>query len=164
MLAHTLWRKLFPGEIKTADNSLNSTLYNLLRNQRWNAAVELGTFSLSPLMIKESSDLVKRIRVINTAIATKFTGNLAEAMQILDSVDWSASIREFKLACCVIKEEYEDAAKLMEEIGREGEMIEELAYYEWPLFKDFIGTELFLNTFKEIYGHPYTDNITAKPT
>lgn len=130
MLAHTLWRKLFPGEIKTADNSLNSTLYNLLRNQRWNAAVELGTFSLSPLMIKESSDLVKRIRVINTAIATKFTGNLAEAMQILDSVDWSASIREFKLACCVIKEEYEDAAKIMEEIGREGEMIEELAYYE----------------------------------
>lgn len=160
MLGHTLWRKIFPTEIELADESLNNTIYNLLVHQRWKAAAELGVFSLSPVMVKESKDITKRIRVINTSIGYKFSNNKQEAIKLLDTIDWSASIREFKLAGCILREEYKNASKLMLEIGKKGELIHELVYYEWPLFKDFIGTNDFLKTFEKIYGYSYVDKLS----
>jgi hypothetical protein len=160
MLTHTLWRKLFPEEKNVANDSMNDSIYYLLSNKRWKAASEIGCFALEPMMIKDATDILKRIRIVNTAIALKNDKNAKKAIEILESLDWSASIREFKLANAIIRDNESDAAEIMKEIGKNGEFISELSYYEWPLFEDFRGTESFQGTFKEIYGHDFQERLS----
>ena len=69
-------------------------------------------------------------------------------------------IPDFKLALAVLKEDDDKAIELMKLIGKQGEMITELAYHEWPLFREFRDKDCFLNTYKDIYGYPYVDKLS----
>lgn len=152
MLCHTLWRKLFPNEKNGAHEAANDVLYKLLEEKRWKTADEIAKFCLTPVMRKDIDEIKLRIRTINAAIAAKFSGNPAECASLLKSLDWTASIRDFRLAILVLEDDFAGAAKMMVMIGKNGEFIEELSYHEWPLFHKFRGSIEFLNTYMEIYG------------
>lgn len=152
MLTHTLWRKVFPNEFSEAHQSANDTLYELLKDKRWKTGAEIAKFCLNDQMCKNISDIDLRVRTVNAAIAAKFSGSASLAKSYLDSIDWSASYRDFKLAISILNDEYSNAAEIMKSIGKNGELINELSYHEWPLFHKFRETPEFLDAYQDIYG------------
>lgn len=160
MLAHTLWRKVLPDELDKANESVNETLFKLLKNRRWRSVAAFGHFALTEPMSKGLQDLDRRIRVINTAIGLERLNKKGEAHALVETVDWSASIREFKLAIAVIRGEFAEAAAMMRDIGKKGEIIEELSYHDWPLFDEFRGRLEFQQAYEAIYGVPFLDKVS----
>ena len=152
MLCHTLWRKLFPSEIEVAHNEANSTLFDVLRDKRWKTASAIAEFALTEPMKYQISDMDLRIRTINAAIAMKFSGNEDGCKKLLKLLDWTAALRDFRLAIAVLSDDYSTAAKLMISIGKRGELVEELAYHNWPLFHKFRESDEFLKAYFEVYG------------
>jgi hypothetical protein len=159
MLTHTLWRKTFPDELNIADRAMNQAIYSLLENKRWRSASEFGEFSLTPMMSKQTTSILKMIRIVNTALALKNRQHDDKAIALIDEIDWTGSIRDFKLAVEIIKNNFEEAAKIMKDIGQNGELVDEVAYYQWPLFEEFRGRIEFQNTFKEIYGKEFRSQL-----
>jgi hypothetical protein len=162
MLTHTLWRKLFPDEVRSQQEAANRALYELLSEQRWNTATEISKFCITEPMIKEIEEITLRIRYVNSAIARKFSGDEAGCKECLEKLDWGASFRDFRLAIAVLNDDFETAAGLMRLIGKNGEMVDELAYHQWPLFYKFRESSEFLNSYKEIYGTSYVDEAVKK--
>lgn len=152
MLCHTLWRKLFPCDREIAHQEANSVLFDLLRDKRWNTANEIAKFTLTLPMKEGISDMGLRIRTINSAIATKFSGDENGCKTILESLDWSAALRDFRLAIAVLSDNFPAAAELMISIGKRGELVNELAYHEWPLFHVFRESPDFLSAYSTVYG------------
>ncbi|GHD75508.1 hypothetical protein GCM10007164_27600 [Luteimonas padinae] len=155
MLCHTLWSKVFPGEVSEVHDSLNSILYESLEDKRWRFAVGLSEFALSDQMRKGVSEVDLRLRIINSAIARKFSGDDAETVRLLRSVDWTASYRDFKLAILILEDKFDEAISLLRDIGRRGELLHQEAYHSWPLFERFREREDFYSIYEEIYGEPY---------
>lgn len=152
MLTHTLWKKLFPLQWEDQYMSLNDSMYKLLERKKWNTAAALADFALSDQMRKDVPEIHLRTRIVNCAIALKFAERPEDATKLLDSFDWSASYREFKLAIAVLKDDFENASKIMKEIGKAGEMVNEIYYHGWPLFHKFRETDQFQKAYEEIYG------------
>lgn len=156
MLTHTLWRKVLPNESEKAHGACHSAIYEMLQRKMWLTAAELGTFSLSPMLCKNLSDQHRRMRVINTAIGYKFSGNDSVCKQLLEKEDWTSSFRDFKLAVSVLTDKLDDVWPQMLRIGKQGEMIEELAYRDWPLFHRLRQEPKFHEVFHEIYGEHFS--------
>ncbi len=155
MLTHTLWRKVLPSESEQASDELNEQIYRVLCAKRWKMAAQLGSFSLTESMISGTSDMQHRIRLCNTAIAVKNLKQTDELKRLLSSADWSASIRDFRLALAVLEDRPADAANLMKQIGKKGELVHEVAYHQWPLFGGFRELPEFQRAYEEIYGYPF---------
>ncbi len=152
-LAHLLWRKIYPKGLKEADNNLTNICLNLLIEERYSLACTLSDFAIETLK-RHSDDRSNRIFIVNRAQAYKWAGNNEKAKTIINSVDWSASSDDFKLAKAVILEEYEEANSLVIKIGTNGN-ISIYNYREWPLFKEYRRTQAFLKTFEEVFNEPF---------
>ncbi|WP_159053695.1 hypothetical protein [Variovorax sp. PMC12] len=159
MLAYTLWSKLFPEEAPIFHMSLNETMYHCLQHKRWKFVGELRDFVLSEPLRKDLSEMDLRIRIINAAIGLKFSGDTEGASDLLKSVDWTASIRDFKLATVVLKDEYAEAVEIMKSIGKAGEIIQQSCYHSWPLFTEFRKQPEFYKAYAEIYGEPFSETV-----
>ena len=159
-LGHVLWRKLQPDNIEEADNSLHATTFDFLSDEKYALAKILLQFAVNTLK-KHSSDNIRRIHLINLAIAHYKLGEKQEALNLLNSQDWSACTYKFKLAVAVLQDKYEDAAKLMIKIGKKGEVSRE-DYSSWPLFIDFRKSEEFLKTYRKLFGKDFI--VTAVET
>lgn len=159
MLAHTLWRKLLSNEVDIANVAANESIFKLLAAKRWRAAASFGEFTLSQPMLKGIREDSKMIRVVNMAIAYKNQHENKKALEVLDSIDWSACIRDFKLANAILRDNYKGAAELMLLIGKSGEMVNEFAYYHWPLFEEARGTVEFQQAYEQLYGYPFKDAV-----
>ncbi|WP_150668174.1 hypothetical protein [Pandoraea anhela] len=112
---------------------------------------------------KGADELNIRIRSINLAIAYKKSQKTDECLRVLKSCDWTASIRDFKLAVAVLKDEYETAADLMRQIGKSGELVHQGAYHDWPLFSDFCDRDEFFKAYLDVYGHDYHAKRDEEP-
>lgn len=159
MLGHTLWRKTLPNDIERADSHLSEQIFDFLHMEHWEKAIPLSTFALG--LPKKSSDQIDRIYTVNYAIALSAINNRKAAKNELDKKDWSATTYDFKLAYAVLTENYLDARKLMEKIGKEGELINEMAYHDWPLFRDFRDTEEFSEGYSVVYGYKYLSKLNS---
>lgn len=152
-LAHSLWRKVLPEQIVEADKSLNELVYDMLQAERWNDAARIAIFRIGQKT--SSSDLSKKMATINLAIAKKFSGD--DYVSIIDDVDWSSALPEFKMAIAVLRDDYKEAASIMRMIGGHGELVTEMYYHSWPLFKEFRLSKEFLECYEEIYHKPFKD-------
>lgn len=162
MLTHTLWKKVFPGEEgKIADSEI-SIVYDLLSRNRWQSAAEFALFALSAPMARGMNDLARRMLVINAAIGFRQLKKQEKVEELLKAEDWTAAIREFRLAMCVLRGEYGDAAKVMQAIGKSGELITELSYHQWPLFHEFRRTQNFQRAYKKVFGRPFIDRVAEE--
>ncbi|MEW6182275.1 MAG: hypothetical protein AB1500_03750 [Bacillota bacterium] len=156
-LGHVIWRRLLPNSLKDADSNLNNICYEMIRDEEYGMAITLLEFATS--VIKEwYSQESKLMFIINKAQAYKWLGNQKKSKEILHEVDWSACADKFKLANYVITDDYENAKVIMERINLSGEVTEE-NYKEWPLFKEFVKTEIFNKTYKKIYGEEFHEEI-----
>lgn len=155
MLCHTLWSKIFPKETDEVHKSLNDILYETLEDKHWAIAADFGEFALSEPMTRKCAEIDLRIRIVNAAIANKFGGDQDGAKALLDSQDWSASYRDFKLAILILNDDFDGAIELMRKIGKSGELLNQRSYHTWPLFEKFREREDFYAIYKEIYGEPF---------
>lgn len=152
-LAHVLWRKVLPDEIEASDEALHLTIYDCLNDENWELAILIGDFVRNHARSK--SDLMQRINLINLAIAQKSAGNMAVADKILHSVDWSASIADFRLAVAVLEDDFKLASEFMLKVGKNGDLIEERSYLEWPLFRQFRESKEFMDTYHTVFGYSF---------
>lgn len=135
MLGQTLWRKTQENNIESADSHLSNMVFDFLHMEHWAKAIIISKFALG--LPKISSDATERIFTVNYAIGLKAIDKASAAKNILDRKDWSASTYDFKLAYAVLTENYSEAQDLMTKLGKQGELVSELAYHDWPLFREF---------------------------
>ena len=159
MLAYTLWSKVCPKELDKVHESLNNAIFRCLEQKRWVFVSQLEDFVLSDPMLKQISEVNYRIRVVNIAIGLKFAKKDVEAGRLLDSVDWSASYRDFKLAIAVLKECYDLAVEIMVSIGKTGEIIKQPDYHTWPLFTRFRERPEFYAAYFKVYGETFSEKV-----
>lgn len=159
MLGYTLWNKVFPKEADTLHNELNEMIFQSLRQKRWALVADLTDFVLNDAMKKGISDVDLRIRVVNSAIGLKFAGKDVDARRLLNSIDWSASYRDFKLALAVLEERFDEAISIMKSIGKRGEIVDQHGYHTWPLFWKFRERADFYAAYLEIYDQPFAERL-----
>lgn len=163
MLGHTLWSKVFPDQLEQMHQSLHLTIYAYLEDGRWTTAKYLADFALTDPMTKGMKEATRRMIVVNSAIARKFSGDESGAQKILDASDWSAAMPEFRLAVAVLKDDFEGAGQILRKIGKSGEILNQWGYYNWPLFNKFRDREEFYRIYEEIYGEPYREVAEEVP-
>lgn len=152
-LGHVFWRKLQPDHLPEADKSLHLITYDLLSAEKYGLAKTLLQFATNTLK-KHSSDSIRRMNLVNLAIAHYYLDEKSEVIQLIDSQDWSACGDKFKLAVAVLRDDYRDAEKLMQQIGKKGEVNKE-DYSTWPLFKTFRESKEFLRTYRKLFGKDF---------
>jgi len=160
-LAHVLWRKQFPSERGDADDNLIHVTYELLKLEEYSLAQEILDFCTETVP-KYSSERARRMFVVNRSIAYKFDGEEGIAESILDDEDWSATSGNFQLAEAVLRDEFQRAANIMRQVGPDNELIPRTAYKEWPLFRDFRESDVFLQAYEDVFGEPFTDSNTVE--
>lgn len=158
MLGQTLWRKVNPDELEQADRHLTSLIFDYLHAEHWSNAISLSKFAQA--LPKISTDEMQRIFAVNYAIALKEIGKGGAAKNILDRKDWTASIYDFRLAYAVLTDNFEEAKELMKKIGKQGGLINELSYHDWPLFREFRESDEFFCGYEEVYGYKYSTKLS----
>ena len=152
-LGQVLWRKVNPDDLHNADRSLHIVTYDLLEREKYDLAIRLLDFACSKPM-KHHSDVIRRVHIINRAIAYKWKGREDKCREIINDEDWSACSKDFNLAVAVLLNDFNQAIVIMKEIGKDG-TLKEVHYREWPVFKEFRKSREFLKTFKRIYSKDF---------
>lgn len=155
-LTQVFWSKYFPNEGTEAAKSFTDLIFNLISKKKYDLSINLLEFATKYLI--NFSDNDKKICKINLAQCYKWTNRENDCEKILDAEDWTACESTFKLCVAVLKDGFNDASEIMKELG--DKEILDIAYQEWPVFKEFRKEEVFLNTYKEIYKNDF--NILDK--
>ena len=150
-LSQVLWRKLRPDEIEKADDALTSITFELLVIEKYDLANRLLKFATK--LPRHSSDVAKRMMLINLAQSYKHLGKNEQCLSTLSTTDWSACRDNFSLCVAVLKDDYDAASQLMKRIGQTG-MLKQHEYIDWPIFKEFRKTAGFASAYTEIFGMP----------
>lgn len=146
------WRKLVPDEAEIADALLSNLCFDLTINGEYKLAKYLLIFARN--LRGERSDLYERMFLVNHANACKLLKEDKECLEILDSVDWSASASNFQCCVAAVRGDVVETVRLMKKIGRSGE-ITALHYQEWPVFYHVRESEIFRKAFKAVFGTEY---------
>lgn len=157
MLGQTLWRKTVEDELEVADSHLNRIVFDYLHMEHWGNAISVSKFAQG--LPKTSSDEIDRIFSVNLAIALNAIDKPKEAIAILDKKDWSATTFDFKLAYAILTYDYAEAEVIMCKLGKTGELIVELSYHDWPLFKEFRESIEFFRGYEKVYGYKYSSKL-----
>lgn len=158
-LAHTIWRKLLPSDLKEADKRLNDICYKLLNEKSYKLADILLSFGYK--QNKHFNESMKNVLTINGALSKYLQEDKAECKKILESKDWSASSDDFKIANEVLLENYENVYDLMRKIGKNGD-VDKTDYREWPIFSTIRKESEFQKVYKEIFEEDYAILETPK--
>ena len=153
MLAHVLWRKVFPSQRQHADVHLTNVCYDLLVERRYDLAQRLLTFAVSDFR-KFAAENYKRMFVVNLAQTYKWLNQDDKCAEIMDAEDWTASDDSFRLAHAVLRDDVENSVRIMRQIGSTHDEVGAVAYREWPLFREMRKEELFRTAYQEIFGAP----------
>jgi hypothetical protein len=150
-LGQVLWRKVIPRQTADADNSLLRITYGLLSEKRYKLAQILLTFSDTTLQKRHASENNRITFLINRALAYYLDGDKIECLKILSTQDWSATRDLFRLAERVLHDDFDAAKDLMVKIGKD-DPPHKADYLHWPLFAEFRKTQLFADTFSQMFG------------
>jgi hypothetical protein len=159
-LTQVIWRKLLANDIEKADESLNDICFELLRQKQLDLATILLDFA-TIILKKHHNEESKNVFIVNKALSLKLNKKKEECDEIVLSKDWSACSDKFKIAKEALLDNHTEVAKLMKKIGADGE-VTKLSYKIWPLFSEFRKTELFKDTFKDVFVEDYAAVETPK--
>ncbi|MEO7934169.1 MAG: hypothetical protein ABIT76_13530 [Chthoniobacterales bacterium] len=160
-LSQVLWRKFAPSDLEKADDALIDTTFNLLKEQQYRLAACLSKFA-SQTIKKHHSNVTKRVFIINLAIAYKWGGVPEKVEKLITDQDWSDCSDNFKLAVAVLTDRFDDAEKVMRELGANAKGVTRVGYETWPLFNEFRKTDQFQNAFRAIYGEAFVIEVEPK--
>ena len=161
-LGQVLWRTIGAPAIAAADVHLAELLFDLLKLENWTLALRMGEFGQELCKLpnqQQRSDRSLKMIIINHAQAAKWSGDLEGASRIVDVVEWSGSSHEFCLAVACIKEEWDNASKLMHEIGPNAKFMPIHGYVGWPIFREFRTKDQFSSAFRSIFGVEFVSEV-----
>lgn len=153
-LSQVIWRKFISDEVNLADNNFISIIYDQIVRKEYELAIELSEFSTHKV-IKHHNQDTKLTCIINKAQSYKWNNDNEKCNEIISGIDWSACSDKFKLVSSVLLNDFETAAIVMQKLGTNDEEITKEAYRDWPLFKEFRESQLFLEMYEKIYGVKY---------
>ncbi|AFZ15590.1 hypothetical protein Cri9333_4823 (plasmid) [Crinalium epipsammum PCC 9333] len=162
-LAHTVWRKIHPQSREIADITLNNLCLKLISEEEYKLANMLLDFAMSEPIFKQSSQQIKLSFILNKAQILKWIGDEKQCSKLLMEQDWSACSDEFQLGKAVLLNKFEEACKIMKNIGSNSEKLSIIQYREWPIFKEFRKTEQFLKVYQEIFQESF-ELVTEMPS
>ncbi len=151
MLLQVVWRKT-SEEAELADKAIGDLGYELIARGQYVIAIRILEFAKR--LRNVSSDLRRRMNIINLANAYRLSKDDAAALKVLSSEDWSATGVEFKISVAAVKGSIGDVVDLMTKIGDRGEVGAQ-EYQEWPVFYTVRDDTRFKETFKAIFGFEY---------
>ncbi len=155
ILTHKMWRQFKPDEYLAADELLNNLCLQLITIEDYDLAIELLNYNEINFFTKKTNQRMRMISIINKAQAYKWKGDKSRMNQTLSKLDFSAISDEFKLAELVLKDDFDEAAKIVGKIGSKSEYTTEEAYKEWPIFKEFKKTEKFADIFETVFDKKF---------
>lgn len=153
-LSQVMWRKLCNEEHQAADSGLIDISYNLLHSKDFALAESILRFGTSKPIKPISMENLLYLKV-NLAISLKAQEKDDAALEVLDTIDWSALTDKFQIANASLRGEYERAGEIMRRIGSDGELAIN-HYRDWPLFHWFRQQQEFKDAYKDVFGKPYT--------
>lgn len=150
-LGQVIWRKMNIG-LEKCDNCLQDITFNLINNKQYELASILLDFS-TKRYVKHFDKEFELVFIFNKALSYYLQDNKQACNDIIINLDCSAYDYKYKLAKATLLEEYEKASKIMISMGSKEE--HKINYRTWPLFRKFRETDLFKNTYQEIFGIPF---------
>jgi hypothetical protein len=155
-LATVVRCKLIQDDVEGCYYSLNDVAVDLLKEGTNQLACELLEFPFR--LPKKPKGTVELYLKVNLGQVYKRLGKVKDFHSVVDEVAWDTLNPTYRLAQAVLLEEYATAAKLMEEIGPEGE-IEASDYAHWPLFLEFRKTREFNSAYKRVFGAEFSVRV-----
>jgi hypothetical protein len=155
ILAQKMWRQLKPNEKEHADALISQTCFTLIKTKGYDSALELLEFTEANFFDKFTSGATRLTVVLNKAQVYKWKGESKKMDNILNKLDFSTCNDEFKLAELVLRDKFSEAAGLVRKISTGSNYINEAAYREWPIFREFKQTSEFLDNFKIVFGKEF---------
>lgn len=152
-LAHVLWRKFCPESREAADKDLNNICYDLIINDHFDLAITLLNFATDTVKT-HANDHIRKVFVINMALAHYLNGDQKLVQSTLKKEDWSIG-DTFKLGVSVLNEDYDTATQMMKKLGKDHDEVDKSAYRDWPLFRKFRKEKSFQKTYKELFDEDF---------
>lgn len=150
-LIHTMWRKFSPNERGKADGALNEAGMNLIAAREYSLAVKLLRFGVDQK--QHSSELIKRMMIVNLANAAKLGGNKVECDKVLSSHDWSATSYQFQICVAAVRNDFQEVNRLLK-LGEKVIEITPSDFRDWPVFGDVRENAETQIIFEEVFGEP----------
>lgn len=152
-VSQAAFRRMFPGHLRAADRSLNHLAIRFLDLAEWELAELISDFFVAvPEQLRSEDVEFYYFALINRAIAQKASGKKVEPG--LAGVPWEAFHPKYKLALHVLRDEFDEAAKLCRNQAVI-EAVTENGFREWPLFRTFRETAQFADAYKETFGRDF---------
>ena len=153
-ISQAVYRRLFPEELDAADKALNHLAIKFLNSGDWYIAdVICDYYANIPEALRTSNLQYYYFALINRAIAQKgLARNFEKGLQ---GVHWDSFHPKYKLAVSVLRDNFEEAGKLM----RNQAVIEEVTehgFRTWPLFRDFRESAEFKSAYFDSFGNEYS--------
>lgn len=154
MVGFVLWHKTRPDESDDLIQYLSDVAYDLIRDEEYELGLDVIDFALTTKSWnKKINNAYQIVFNVNKALAFHLRGLNDECVKIANSIDLTAAIPCYHLAVAVLKEDYEQAYKLMSIIGKDEQM--RVYYKEWPLFNRIRKEKAFVDKYEEIYCEAY---------
>ncbi|MEY2414251.1 MAG: hypothetical protein QOD84_2857 [Acidobacteriaceae bacterium] len=151
-LAQVLWRKVLPSELKDQDRSLSDLSFELIHEKNYELAKMLLNFACKPAM-KWPDERSRIVCLVNRAQAYKWSGESTTSLDIVAKQDWSATGDAFQLAAAVLRDDFAEAASLMEKIGATNYPHKE-HYRTWPCLRSLEKRKRSLRRFNRCTESP----------
>lgn len=151
-LIHTMWRKFAPEDRESADQSLNDVGMDLISTGDYRLAEVLLEFGVGQKT--HSSDLLKRMMIVNLANAAKLGGNKDRCKKVLSSNDWSATSFKFQICVAAVRNDFEEVDRLLR-LGSNVVEITSSDFRDWPVFHDARKDSKLQRAFEEVFNEPF---------
>lgn len=149
-IGQAIHRRLFPDKLDEAEYSITRIGFDLMMEERWDLALKVFDFATSIPTNLFSSESDKLRHIINLSLCQKKVDGEKECEKVLNDIDWSSKRSKFRLAANVLRENYDQASTIMEDVSEND--VSKYAYKNWPLFDEFRKSEEFRSCYEGKFG------------
>lgn len=142
------------GEIDTV---LNDIIYEAICERNYDIAIRLSQFATDK-NTKHTNKLDEKYFILNYAQAYKWKGNNNKCNEIITKYDFSESKEDILVAKYALEDDIDNVIKSMKIIGNKSDIMTEMAYATWEIFREMRQKTIFQNTFEEIFQKPLYDS------
>jgi hypothetical protein len=157
-----LWLSLLKTDVNAAAACVNVLAFDLISNGRHSLAINLLEYALSGKQ-KPSNEQTTRFMILNLAQAYRWSGKIDRCAKLLADYDWSASSTLIELGVATLRDQYDEAFRLIRKLGHDDGFKKE-CYRDWPIFRELRKQPGFLTCYKEVYGENFEVTTVVSTT
>lgn len=165
MLTQVLINKLYisrnNGKDEDRDRVLINNVYELILEKHYDVAIAVSKFVLDDHFHRNSKD--KCYIILNLAQAYKWSGDDASCKEVLSKEDTTMWKDDLLVPMLCLKEDFDAAYPLIEQVGSNSTILTPDAYRNWPIFNGLRERDDFIDLFKKVFGEDLrnTHNINV---